>query len=348
MESVILERSEDGTWLSVETAESEPTPPSAGEAVVRVTAAGVCGSDVGAYRGKSAYDFVETPRALGHEYVGVVEAVGDGETTFEAGDVVVERPLRTCGTCSHCRAGRTNVCENVRITGFHHEGAFAGRVTVPTAYLHRAPPDVPGVRAALTEPLAVTARAVLRVGDVTAGDAVLVEGPGPMGALSALVADAAGADVVVSGLTRDAPRLRRLADAGVETVSLDERALKSVAPSDGFDAVVDATGAPAGVESGVDVLRNAGRVVVVGIPSDDLSLPGPELVRSELSVRASYGATSADFERALRLLSESETGGRLDALVDTYAPREARRAFEDFAAAESIKPVFEFETDARE
>lgn len=338
MDAIRLERSADGGRLDVQTV---PDPrPGPGDVCVRVGAAGVCGSDVGAYRGKSSYDFVETPRILGHEYVGVVESVGDGVSAFEVGDVVVERPLRSCGTCTHCRGGRTQVCESVRITGFHHDGAFAARTVVPEAYLHSVPADVPRTRAALVEPLAVTSRAVVEVGSVAPGDAVLVEGPGPMGAFSALVARRAGADVVVSGLERDASRLARLEAVGVDTVDVTSRDPAAKAPEAGFDVVVDATGVPAGASDGVGGVRNGGRVVLLGIPAGDVTVAGPDLVRGEISLRASYGATSADFERAIRLL-DSPVGESLEELTDVYSPSSPAAAFEAFGAAETVKPVFE-------
>ena len=117
-----------------------PQPePGRDEALVRVRTAGVCGSDVGAYLAKRAYAFVTLPRILGHEYVGSVAEVGSAVSTVTRGDHVIERPLRSCGRCRSCALGRPNVCENVRITGFHHDGAFAVYHTVPESCLHRVP-----------------------------------------------------------------------------------------------------------------------------------------------------------------------------------------------------------------
>ncbi|MFB6134312.1 MAG: zinc-binding dehydrogenase, partial [Halanaeroarchaeum sp.] len=163
----------------------EPGP---GEVRLAVQAAGVCGSDVGAWQGKNAYDFLDTPRVLGHEYVGVVDALGTNVDTVDADDRVVERPLHACGVCTACRNGVEHVCERLAITGFHFDGAFAPYHIAPVDALHPIPAGIPDRRAAVTEPMAVAARATLDRISVRASDAVLVLGAGPMGSYSALIA----------------------------------------------------------------------------------------------------------------------------------------------------------------
>lgn len=338
METIVLEDVDGTRTLRHGTAAvPEPEP---GEVRIRVTAAGICGSDVGAWREKPAYDFLETPRILGHEYAGVIDAVGPRVESFEVGDRAVERPLHACGVCTPCRNGATHVCENVEITGFHVDGAFATYTTAPADALHPIPDSLSLPRAAMAEPLAVAARAVLDRADISAGDSVLVAGPGPMGAFSALVAEAVGASVVVGGLPRDQARFDLLEVAGIQTADLEEQTPVDVArelTDGGFDRFVDATGAAPVLEDAMEAVRRGGEAVVIGIPTGTLGLPSPSFVRGEKRVSGSYGAQPVDFERAISLLDDEEFP--IDALRSDYRPGAVQMAFEEFAEAEVVKPM---------
>lgn len=332
METVVFEREDENPSLSLR---ERPRPePGLREALVRVEYAGVCGSDVAAYEGKPGYDFLETPRVFGHEYAGTVERVGDAVERVVAGARVTELPLRSCGTCRACRRGRENVCENVRITGFHHDGAFAAYVTAPEENLHAIPDGVPFETAALGEPLSVAGRAVFERGAVTAGDRVLVLGPGPMGAFAALLARAAGARVTVGGLPADGERLSLFADLDVETVDVTEVDVTSGEP---YDVTVDATGSAAALSDCVEAAERGGRTVGVGIPPAEFAVPGHEFVRAEKTILASYGATGSDFERTLDLLERVDLP--VSAFVTEYEPERTPAAFEAFDAAATVKPL---------
>jgi L-iditol 2-dehydrogenase len=316
--------------------------PSVGEVSIRQVAAGVCGSDVGAYLGKPEYEFMDVPTVLGHECAGVVESVGAGVARVEPGDRVVLQPGDPCGGCFQCLSGEPNNCPErepaVDAGGFAPYNVVAAERVLPV------PDGVPIERAALAEPLAVTSRAVLRKGDVSAGNSVLVQGPGPMGALSALIADHAGGDVTVTGLADDEPRLARLESTGIEMAVVGPggttpRALVEDLDRNGFDLTIDATGVATGVESAIEVTRDGGDVVVLGIASGDVALDAAALVREEIDLRTSHGSVPEDFLTALSLL---EGGLPVGELIDReYSPRTPAAAFDAFAAGETIKPVFE-------
>lgn len=322
----------------------EPTVERDDDVLVRVANAGLCGSDVGAYLGHPEYDdFMPIPSVLGHEFAGVVEAVGDAVDHVAPGDRVVVWPGNPCGRCYQCRMGQTNVCPN-REGGMSETGGFAPLAIGRADSIYPVPEGVPFRHAALTEPLGVTYRAVTANGEVESGETVLIQGPGPMGALSACLARNAGADVVISGLDQDAPRLEHLADVGFETVSVSDTSaaelVETYTRTDGFDAVVDATGTAAGVEASVEATRQGGRVVSVGIPSGDLTLDGTDLVRSEIHLKTSYSSTDRDLRRVLDLLEQGALP--LDDVIDTgHSLTDPVAAFEAFAAGKTVKPVFD-------
>lgn len=321
-----------------------PTIEAQDQVSVRVAAAGLCGSDVGAYLAKPEYRSMSTPAVLGHEIVGVVETTGDAVQTVASGDRVVIWPGDSCGECFQCRTGRRSVCPNQEVgdIGF---GGFAPTLVARAKNVHRVPDGVPTECAALAEPLAVTHRAVVRTGGVAPGDSVLVQGPGPMGTFSAFLAERAGGNVVVTGLAEDTERLERLSNVGIETANTKETELSAVveehAQHDGFDVTIDATGASDGVQQSVAATCNGGTVVVLGIVSGDVSLDIASLVRSEIDVRTSYGGGEVDFERVLDILAREDRPPVEDVIDTGFSPQNPKEAFESFVSRRTIKPVFD-------
>ncbi len=283
---------------------------------------------------------------MGHEYSGEVVAVGDNVDRFEIGQKVVEEPIHHCGHCFQCQNGQENVCQNFSITGMHTDGAYAEYTTVEQRHLHAVPESVPLEYAAVTEPTSIATRAVLEQSRLKPGDTVLVEGPGPIGILTAVIADSIGANVVVSGLNKDAKyRLPLVEQLGLATVNIEERELESIVDERtdglGFDLVFDATGHRSGVELAIDGVRKGGQVVVVGIPASASELFFAPLVRGEIDMNTSYGSKWRNFEQALRLM-ENDTID-IEGIIDTsWDVEDAGAAFDAFLASETCKPVFQF------
>ncbi len=334
---------------AVEVQEGERPEPDSGEVLVRVHTAGLCGSDAHAYRYEGGYEWIPIPRIMGHEYSGEVVAVGANVTAFEPGDRIVEEPIHHCGECFQCKNGQENVCQNFSITGMHRDGAYADYTVVDPQHLHPVPDGVPLGHAAITEPTSIATRAVFSRSAVTPGDTVLVQGPGPIGVLVAVIADSMGANVLVSGLERDAAsRLPQLERIGIDTIDIEsndlDEAVDARTDGIGFDVVFDTTGHRTGIETGVDVVRKGGQVVVVGLPGEPSELFMTPVVRGEIEVTTSYGSTWSNFEQALRLMEN----GTIDAdeIVSTsYSTSDPATAFEAFLNSEVIKPVFRFGSD---
>ncbi|MFC4360391.1 zinc-binding dehydrogenase [Halobium salinum] len=322
-----------------------PKPePAADEALIEVDYAGLCGSDAGIYEFESAFERMELPTVIGHEYSGRVVAVGEAVTAFSPGDRVVERPIRGCGECYQCRLGEENVCQDAVITGVDHDGAYAGYIAVPEDALHPVPDDIPPEHAALVEPTSIGARAVIHNSRLDAGDRVLVAGPGPIGLLTAQIADAQGGDVVVAGVGRDAEyRLPLAEELGFETLNVEaeDPAARREAATDGvgYDVVFDTTGHPSGLRMSVDEVRKGGQVVLVG-QTGETTMPYSPLVRAEVDLQCSYASTYEDFERSVRLIrsGDVDAGTLLD---DRFSLDDADEAFEAFLAGRTCKPVFD-------
>ncbi|WP_254272523.1 zinc-dependent alcohol dehydrogenase [Haloarcula marina] len=322
---------------------SRPSP-AADEALVEVDYAGLCGSDAGIYEFESAFERMDLPTVIGHEYSGRVVEVGENVTKFDVGDRVVERPIRGCGDCYQCEIGESNVCQNAVITGVDHDGAYEQFVAVPEDALHPVPDSVEQQHAAMVEPTSIAARAVIENSRVTAGDRVLVEGPGPIGLLTAQIADAQGGTVVVSGVGQDAQyRLPLAEELGFETLNVAEADVEArreaVTDGVGYDVVFDTTGHPSGLPSAVDEVRKGGQIVLVG-QTGETTMPYSPLVRSEIDLQCSYASMYDDFDRSLRLIDSGDVDAETF-IDDRFSLLDADEAFEAFVAGETCKPVFD-------
>lgn len=332
---------------SVEVRERSRPTPEPDEVLVRVEAAGLCGSDAHAYKIVDGFEWIPIPRVMGHEYAGTVVEVGSDVADLEPGSQVVEEPTARCGECRQCESGQENVCRDFSVIGVHGDGAYAEYRTTDPEQLFEVPDRLAPAEAALVEPTSVAARAVLSRSQVAYGDEVLVEGPGPIGTLTAAIADASGARVVVSGRETDARyRLPLVEDLGMDTVTVDPEAddastLRERASDGGFDVVFDATGHRTGVELAAGAVRKGGQIVPIGLPSEPSELFVTDLVRGEIDVQASYGYRWENFQQAVSLISD----GAVDpsTVVDeSFSPLAPREAFESFLDQRTCKPMFDF------
>ncbi|MFO7546185.1 MAG: alcohol dehydrogenase catalytic domain-containing protein [Trueperaceae bacterium] len=277
----------------------EPGP---GEVRVRVAAVGICGSELSGYLGHNALRV--PPLVMGHEFTGVVDAVGPTGDSSEAGAGgrtavlpaigarVVVNPLVSCGACEHCRSGRANLCVTRALIGAHRPGAFADAVVVPAASCLELPDDVGFVMASLVEPLACAVRAT-RLAGVDEESRVRVLGAGPIGLLCALVAREAGAREV----TIHDPNRARAAVAVSWGLDAPEGG-----PEPG-DAVIDAVGLEVTRRQAVAALERGGTAVFVGLHEPSAAFDGNDLVRDEKVVRGCFAYAPDDFARALTLLT---------------------------------------------
>lgn len=331
---------------SVETQERDVPTPAADEVLLRVQTAGLCGSDAHAYKYEGGFEWVPIPRIMGHEYSAIVAETGEDVDSFSEGDHVVEEPIHDCGHCFQCKNGQPNVCQNFSITGMHRDGAYTEYVTVGARHLHPVPDIVPLDHAAITEPTSIATRAVFTRSTTTPGDTVLVEGPGPIGVLTAAVADSMGANVLVSGLTPDTDyRLPLVEKLGISTVNAQEEDLEATVDSFtdgiGVDVIFDTTGHHSGVPMAADHVRKGGQIVVVGLATEESELFMTPLVRGEVDLNTSYGSSWRNFEQALRLMEGGEFA--IDEIIDdSFSVDDPVAAFDAFLTSKTCKPVFRF------
>lgn len=272
-------------------------PPLPDELLVRVEAAGVCGSDVELFAGNRPGDIVRYPVVPGHEWSGRVVAVGSRVDGFTPGDPVVAEGLRWCGQCTRCVEGTTNLClAGYRETGFTEPGAFAEYLLVPARLAHRLPDDRPLEDAALLEPAACAVAGLMAAAPET-GQRMVVVGGGTLGLITVqLLARYRPAELV---LVEGRPARRELGARFGATATIDPSALDAVRLD--ADLVIEAAGA---ADTGLVAVRSArhgGTVVLLGIPGDDAAaLPPAELAVRELHVHGVFGASTACWPTAIQ------------------------------------------------
>lgn len=268
-----------------------------GEALVAVRAAGICGSDVP--RMKRA-EIPRLPLVLGHEFAGEVVRVSEGAGPVNPGDRVVVIPLIPCGRCDLCQAGEFAMCENYDYLGSRRDGGFAQYVRVPAQNLVRIPDELEFEAAAMTEPAAVALHGLRRTG-VWPGDRVAVFGSGPIGLLAGQWARILGAlevflvDTVPEKLEL-AVRLGFAPDHCIDASREDPvEAIRAATGGKGASLTVEAAGVAETVCGAIEAASRGGRVLLLGVPHEDVVLSPPVVGRILRYQLAIYGAWNSDF-----------------------------------------------------
>lgn len=261
--------------------------PAPGDVLVRVGAVGTCGSDVHYFtHGRIGRFVVREPLVLGHEPSGRVVAVGTGVDPSRVGQRVSLEPGVPCRRCRHCHRGSYNLCPDIAFFATPPvDGAFSEYVTIADDFAHRVPDSVSDDAAALLEPLSVAIWANHKAG-TGLGSRLLVAGAGPIGLLVAQVARVLGAaQVVVTDL-----------DSGRRATALDHGATDVLDPREGdphtrgvdVDAFLDCSGAAPAVTAGIGAVRAGGTVVLVGMGTDEMTLPVAALQSREITLTGTF------------------------------------------------------------
>jgi threonine dehydrogenase-like Zn-dependent dehydrogenase len=275
-----------------------PVPPGPGEALVRVHAAGICGSDREVHAGTRPEGYVRYPVTPGHEWSGTVEAVGPGVTTSLVGRKVVGEGFRNCQVCERCHAGETTLCSApYEETGFTQPGAMADTLTLPARLLHALDDGADLRAAALLEPAACVAAALLKA-PAAPGERVAVVGTGTLGMLAVqLVAAVSPAELLMVGTGRDREELAASFGA-TRFRTADE--LPDPAAAE-YDLVVEAAGSASAARLSAGLLRRGGRLALTGIPAPGADgLDPTDLVVRQLTVHTVFGAPPAAWAYAVR------------------------------------------------
>ena len=286
--------------------------PQAGEneALIKVRSAGICGSDIGAFRGTNG--LVTYPRIIGHEVAGEILSIPEhNKKGLKAGDHVIVAPYLYCGSCYPCSIGRTNCCTDLKVLGVHAEGGMSEYFVHPADMLWKLPKDMPWELAPIAEPLTIALHGIHR-GGLKAGEHVAIIGAGPIGILAAMAAIAYGAHPIMIDLVDE--RLEAARKLGVRyTVNSgrEDTAAKVSEYTGGrmAELVMECSGANPAMRSALDLVSNAGRITLTGWPKKETPLPTDVITKKEVDIRGARTSAN-EFEEAIDLIHTGKVDAR--------------------------------------
>lgn len=313
--------------LSVRPIDAAMPVPLKHEALIQVKAAGICGSDIAAYRGVNP--LVSYPRTIGHEIAGEVVAIPPNGKGIKPGDKVIVDPYLHCGQCYPCRLGRTNCCERLQVLGVHVDGGMSDYFCHPADMLVKAPDDMPWDVMSMAEPLTIALHGLHRT-RLRGGEHIAIIGAGAIGLLAALAAIHYGATPIVVDIVQArleqarAMGIPHVVNAATENVG---EAVRGITGGRMAEVVLEASGANAAVRMTLDLVSYAGRIGLTGWPKQETPLPTDWITRKEVDIvgcRTSVG----EFEEAVELIHSRKVDVR-KLITATFPMEEAARAIEE-------------------
>lgn len=305
MKAVYMEK----PW-NIEISDVQMPKPKEGEALLRVKSAGICGSDIGAFRGTNG--LVSYPRIIGHEIAGdVISIPENNKNGIKPGDRVIVDPYLYCGHCYPCSIGRTNCCVDLKVLGVHVDGGMAEYFCHPADMLLKVPDDMPWDIIPLAEPLTIALHGIHRL-NLKAGEHIAINGAGPIGLLAAMVALHYGAEPIMIDLVKE--RLDFAKSLGMRyTINLREEDLveKVSEYTNGrmAECVMEASGANSAIRATLDIVSHAGRIALTGWPKQETPIPTDMITRKEVDVRGAR-TSAGEFPEAIDLIYHQKVDAR--------------------------------------
>lgn len=305
MKAVYMEK----PW-NIEISDVQMPEPKEGEALLRVKSAGICGSDIGAFRGTNG--LVSYPRIIGHEIAGEVISIPENNKNgIKPGDRIIVDPYLYCGHCYPCSIGRTNCCVDLKVLGVHVDGGMAEYFCHPADMLLKVPDDMPWDIIPLAEPLTIALHGIHRL-KLKAGEHIAINGAGPIGLLAAMVALHYGAEPIMIDLVKE--RLDFAKSLGVRyTINLREEDLveKVSEYTNGrmAECVMEASGANSAIRATLDIVSHAGRIALTGWPKQETPIPTDMITRKEVDVRGAR-TSAGEFPEAIDLIYHQKVDAR--------------------------------------
>jgi threonine 3-dehydrogenase len=341
VKALVKAKPEKGIWMR------EVDEPHLGpnDLLVRIRKTAICGTDIHIYNW-DAWSQRTVPLGLvtGHEFMGVVAAVGEQVRGFEVGDRVSGEGHITCGHCRNCRAGRRHLCRNTEGIGVNRQGAFADYLVLPAFNAFKLPDDIPDEIAAFFDPFGNAVHTALSFDLV--GEDVLITGAGPIGCMAAAICRHAGARHVV--VTDVNPYRLALARELNATLAIDVRetsprqAMKTLGMTEGYDVGLECSGNGAAFASMLETMNHGGRIALLGIPPGDTAIDWNQLIFKGLTLKGIYGREM--FETWYKMVSLLQSGLDLrPILTHEFAIGDFQKGFDVMDSGQSGKVVLHWD-----
>jgi threonine 3-dehydrogenase len=305
MKALVKRERAEGLWL-----EDVPVPQiGPNDALIRMKATSICGTDVHIYNWDAwAQQTIPVPMTVGHEFMGVVEAVGDAVRGLEVGQRVSGEGHITCGYCRNCRAGRRHLCRNTLGVGVNRPGAFAEFLSLPAVNVFPLPDDISDRAASVFDPLGNAVHTALSFDLV--GEDVLITGAGPIGIMAVAICRHVGArHVVITDVNEYRLGLARAMGA-TRAVNIRETTLEAtmqeLGMKEGFDVGLEMSGNGTAIADMLRTMNHGGRVAILGIPPTETSVNWNHVIFKGLTLKGIYGREM--FETWYKMTSMLQSG----------------------------------------
>ncbi|HET6981932.1 MAG TPA: L-threonine 3-dehydrogenase [Myxococcaceae bacterium] len=340
MRALVKAKAEPGIWM-----QDVPVPEiGPNDVLIKVRKASICGTDVHIWNWDAwAQKTIKVPMVIGHEFMGEIAKLGAEVTGFQVGDRVSGEGHITCGHCRNCRAGKRHLCRNTVGLGVNRPGCFAEFVSLPAFNVFRVPKDIPDEIASFFDPLGNAVHTALSFDLV--GEDVLITGAGPIGVMAAAISKHVGArHVAVTDVNPFRLELARKLGAtravDVKSQTLGD-VMQSLGMTEGFDVGMEMSGNGQAFRDMLSVMNHGGRVAILGIPSNEVSIDWNQVIFKGLVLKGVYGREM--FETWYKMVAMLQSG--LDvAPVVTHRFPAARyaEAFEAMRSGQSGKVVLDW------
>lgn len=341
MKTLSKAKAEKGIWMV-----DHPKPELGhNDVLIKIKKTAICGTDMHIYHWDEwAQETIPVPMTVGHEYVGIIEEVGQEVKGFKVGDRVSGEGHITCGFCRNCRAGRRHLCRNTEGVGVNRPGAFGEYLVIPAENAYKIPDDISDDVASILDPFGNAAHTALSFDLV--GEDVLITGAGPIGMMAAAIAKHVGARHVVITDMNDY-RLDLAKQMGAtRTVNVTKEKLEDVMDelgmTEGFDVGLEMSGAPPAFASMLNTMNHGGKIAMLGIPSSDMAIDWNQVIFKGLIIKGIYGREM--YETWYKMIAMVQSGLDLSPVIThRFDIDKFEEGFETMASGQSGKVVLSWD-----
>lgn len=318
--------------------------------LVKVKAAGICGSDIGFWQGRNA-DLLNPPVILGHEFSGIVAEKGGNVRGWEIGErVVSDNTGYVCGRCEFCLTGRYVSCEKRKGLGYGMDGGFAEYVKISGDILHqfsgclmRLSENISFEEGSIIEPSCNAYRAIMQDAHFLPGESVTIFGPGPVGLFCVQLAKIGGASrIIVVGVKGDEQRLKIAKELGANATIIAENTVSEEILQSNHgeyvDIVMDTAGPPIVLKHALDVIKRGGQIVKVGWSPIPFNMSLDLLVNKAVTLKGHWGYDYISWQKVLRLVEEDKLKYK-PLISDVFPMSRWKEGFDKMKNKEAIKVV---------
>lgn len=342
MKALAKSHAQEGIWM-IEAPLPEVGP---NDLLIKIKRSSICGTDVHIYKwDRWAQNTIPVPMVVGHEYSGVVVAVGSEVKGFEIGDRVSGEGHIVCHTCRNCRAGRRHLCRNSLGVGVQRPGSFAEYLALPAFNAFKLPDNIPDEIASIFDPFGNAVHTALSFDLV--GEDVLITGAGPIGIMAAAIARHVGArNVVVTDINDYRLSLAQQMGAN-RTVNVAKEDLWTAATelgmTEGFDVGLEMSGSGPAFAQMVDVMNNGGKIALLGIPGENTNINWNHVIFKMITIKGIYGREM--FDTWYKMAALVQSGLDLSPIIThRYGIDDFQHGFDAMLSGQSGKVVLNWES----